>query len=306
MPDIRVRRHNRVVACRLGLLVVGLLALPLFLMFAPQPSVAETASRVEVPIFQRRLSDGTLRYWVPVRLGNGGPIEAMLDTGSFGLRILASAVSAEQYEATDIMRRYAFGSGVELRGFLARANVAVGGAATSQPVAVQIVQAVDCVAGRPHCPASKVTAENYGIGGDGLPGEGFKAILGISVRSPRMDLAALNPLSFMGSRRWTVTLPLPGIDAPGKLVINPDTEDVAGFRMIPMSHRVQGDGLSAPVDGTIPVCPDDPDAPPESCAPLKLDSGAADGLHPFHLFSVLFDQTHELFGVKPRGDVLQQ
>src|SRR5260370_1793556 len=46
------------------------------LLGAPAPSMAVaagTAERVEVPISQLRLSDGTIRYAVPVKGGKSGP-----------------------------------------------------------------------------------------------------------------------------------------------------------------------------------------------------------------------------------------
>src|SRR4051812_9009697 len=90
-----------------------------------------TEERVEVPISQVRLSDGEIRYSVPVAVGGSKPITAMLDTGSFGLRVMASALSSVQYEQTGTWRNYPFASGAELRGTVAKAVVSVGGATTS-------------------------------------------------------------------------------------------------------------------------------------------------------------------------------
>lgn len=62
---------------------------------------------------------------------------------------------------------------------------------------------------------------DYGIGGDGLPREGFDAILGVSMRGSDAPSAATNPLSVIGSRHWIVIPPEPGTAAPGRLIINP-------------------------------------------------------------------------------------
>ena len=50
------------------------------------------AERVEVPIKQTVLTNGVIRYSVPVKIGNASPIDAALDTGSTGLSVLRAAV----------------------------------------------------------------------------------------------------------------------------------------------------------------------------------------------------------------------
>ena len=49
--------------------------------------------------------------------------------------------------------------------------------------------------------------KDYGIASDGLPGEGFKAILGIDMARGRGRQPASR---FLGARRWIVELPRPG------------------------------------------------------------------------------------------------
>ena len=46
---------------------------------------------------------------------------------------------------------------------------------------------------------------------------------------------ALNPLDFIGDRRWIVVLPRPGDADPGKLIINPDKREMAGFKHFPVA-----------------------------------------------------------------------
>ena len=279
--------------------VVGLL---LLIPISPRSLALGTATRVEVPISQRRLSDGNIRYSVPVRVGGSGPIDAMLDTGSFGLRVLAGALVAAQYEATGVMRNYRFGSGVRFRGELAKAVVSIGDTTTGVPVVIQIIQSIGCAAARPDCPAARVGPFEYGIGGDGLPREGFQAILGLSMRSPAMPLAALNPLASVGDEKWIVELPLPGDPNPGKLIVNPSAADLAHFRLVQLTWRVTAGsgGGSALIDTEIPGCLDADAAPAGSCAPMRLDTGARNGLQPFYSFVVLYDQKRGVIGVKPR------
>ena len=92
----------------------------------PSSRAAGTTARVEVPILQRQLSDGTIRYSVPVRIDGGPDVDAMLDTGSFGLRVMQQVLSARPYHPLPVARPYHFGSGVVFEGMLAKARVAVG------------------------------------------------------------------------------------------------------------------------------------------------------------------------------------
>ncbi len=264
----------------------------------------QTNSRVEVPIYQRILSNGDVRYWVPVSIGDGKPIEAMLDTGSFGFRVLESAVSPAQYQATDMVRHFSFGSGVVYTGELARATVKIGRASTGGPVLIQVIRSVECRAMRPNCPASRVDPSEYRIGGDGLPGEGFPAILGLSMRVPDVANAALNPLLSFGNQRWIVALPLPGQSAPGQLVINPSEAELAGFRQLQLPSQSAWNGMAdgGPgfSDSAVPLCADGT-TDPASCPPVKLDSGARNGLEPFYSFVVMYDAKHGVMGFKSRN-----
>jgi hypothetical protein len=91
-------------------------------------------------------------------------------------------------------------------------------------IPAQLVQKVDCFPGRPKCPASRLAPEDYGIGGDGLPRQGFRGIMGIATARGPVD----NPLIQMGAKSWIVLLPRPGEADPGKLIISPDPSELAG------------------------------------------------------------------------------
>ena len=90
--------------------------LALMLAAAPRQQAMSGLSEppVEVPIRQLTLPDGMIWYSVPVSIGGNPPIDAMLDTGSFGLRVLVRAVSPNQYTRMEIKEaiasRAAFGS----------------------------------------------------------------------------------------------------------------------------------------------------------------------------------------------------
>jgi hypothetical protein len=214
--------------------------LPLVVAFATTQSFAfGTSARVEVPISQVRLSDGVLRYTVPVSVG-GARLQAMLDTGSFGLRVLAAALPPGQYSPTSIHRDFGFASGARFHGRIATAVVGIGGASTGSPVPIQVVEAVDCGPRMPNCPAGRIGASQYGIGGNGLANQGFAAILGVSMRSPHVYMGAANPLASMGTRRWIIVLPRAG--EAGRLIINPDPSELAGFSQTHVSERSMDSG----------------------------------------------------------------
>ncbi|RFB77941.1 hypothetical protein [Methylovirgula sp. 4M-Z18] len=263
------------------------------------PALAASFPRVEVPISQTQLPDGNIRYSVPVSFGGDTAVMAMVDTGSIGLRVLTKAFSASapQAEDTGVVRSYPFGSGVVLRGSLVRTVVAVGDAATAQPIVVQNVQEVTCGPERPNCPASKMDADSYGIGGDGIPNQGFQAILGVSIHKPRIPLAAGNPLSDLGDS-WIVELPLPGDSSPGRLIINPTAAERKGYKMSsvpkPQVDPATG-GISPDTVNKFSVCPKR-----SHCETVKLDTGAPDSLQVFYTYSVLYDQAHNAIGVKSR------
>lgn len=260
-------------------------------------AIAEMATaRIEIPISQTRLSNGDIRYSVPVSIAGARPIKAMLDTGSFGLRILSRALGPGSYEDIGIVRDYGYGSGVVLHGPLGRATVKIGQVALDQPIIVQIVQSVHCAADRPLCPASRVSQQDYGIGGDGLRREGFEAILGVSMRVPQTPQAAINPLTLIGNQAWIVLLPLPYQATDGVLVVNPEPEDFRGFSVAPVPHRPSQfhDGTLDLIDTELPgpIAGND--------IATHIDSGDRNGLQPFYRYAILFDLKDQTIGIRPR------
>lgn len=289
----------------------GLTLLLAVVAFPSLAFAAETAARAEVPVHQVVLSDGTVRYWIPVMVGGNGPVRAMLDTGSFGLRILAQATPPDSYTTTGIQRTYAFQSGASLHGFIAEAVVDVGGAAAHAPIPIQVVQSVDCVPAKPACPVSRVSARDYLIGGDGLAGEGFPAIIGLSLRSAGVVPAANNPLGLIGVRTWIITLPLPGASAPGQIILNPGRAETTSFKLFQMPRqpaREAGTGGGARgntgaagwQDQVIKGCLGAEGAR-DFCGSTRVDSGGGPKtIAPFLSFAVFYDQVRGKIGFKPR------
>ncbi len=232
------------------------------------------ASRTDVPIGQIVLPDGNTRYFVPITIGGGAPIDAELDTGSFGVRVLKAAVTSGQFEATTIHRVYAFGGGAKFEGVLARATIGVGSVETDQPLLFHLIESVGCVERQPNCPAAKVDARDYRIAGDGYPRMGFNAILGLSMRRAATDDSAYNPLTAMGNASWIVILPKPGSGEPGHLIIDPDDQDRAGFTLLKLKPESdESSHLSGWADAALSGCLVEGGGK-RVCGKTLLDSGA--------------------------------
>jgi predicted aspartyl protease len=199
----------------------------------PAP-IVDNAPRVEIPISQTVFEGGDVRYSIPVTIG-AQTFDAMLDTGSTGLRILQVAQKFS-YTDTKIPSNYAYGSGVQLTGTIGKATVTVGGISTAAPIPVEIVQSISCVKDKPDCPASNVSQSDYRIGSGGEKNKGFEAIIGVN-----LGLAtAVNPLTQIANSAWIIELPKPGQSAPGKLIINPTVDEMAAYTMFDLASLPAG------------------------------------------------------------------
>ncbi len=229
---------------------------------APQ---AASAARVEIPIKEVDLPNGDRRYMVPIMVG-ATRIEAGLDTGSSGLRILPGVLTASDATETRSASVYGYGSGTELRGVIGKATVAMG--ALSAPTTVQMIHTVGCMSQKPDCPAKKVSLAEFGIQGDGLPGQGFKAILGVNMAEAEIA----TPLKAIGAKRWIVDLPRPGDTGPGRLILNPTDDEVNDYVRAPILTRFadQKGGFHDSVQGCILNMA----TQAKACGAAMLDTGA--------------------------------
>jgi hypothetical protein len=231
------------------------------LAFAAVATSADAAPpRSEVPIREVVLGDGTRRYAIDLQIA-GHPVTAGLDTGSVGLRLLPDAAVGTRPGTTP--EHIGYGAGTTLDGVAAEAPLAIGTAEAT--VRVQAVRAIGCAATRPDCPAGKVDPRQFGLQGNGLPGEGFRAILGTGLASATIP----NPLVPLGAQRWIVELPRPGEGRSGRLILNPADDERAGFARLPLADRGRGRRNDA-VDACIALA----DGSDRVCAPTLIDSGA--------------------------------
>jgi len=231
-------------------------------------SLVWAGERIEVPLEQRVLSNGNIRYFVAISLGGSRTLAAMVDTGSTGLRILSRAIPDSAFASiSEQASVYGYGSGVRLNGVVANISLGLGQFTGPRPIPVQLVRKIDCYPKQPHCPASRISEADYRIGGDGLPRQGFDAIFGIGMAAGTVD----NPLRLLGAKNWIVVLPRPGDRRPGALILNPSGEDTAGYRFFPTRARLKNLGA---MHDAIPGCLVVEKTGKRICGPTLLDSGA--------------------------------
>lgn len=235
----------------------------LFLSLHPCLARAQPAARAEIPIREVILSDGERRYAVPISVG-GVRIEASLDSGSTGLRVLPGVVPAASERLSGHRTTYSYDSGTQFGGEVAEADLIIGVMGRAK---FQQIDKVGCRIGVV-CPAAKVNPDQFGIQGSGLPNEGFKAILGVNMASDETP----NPLIAMGVKRWIIELPRPGQNETGRLVLNPTDDEVAGYRIFPTDRqfRDQRGGLHDAIAG----CLINQTTKRSICGPTDLDTGA--------------------------------
>lgn len=239
------------------LAVAGLLALPA----AAQQAAA---ARVEIPIKEVVLSDGTPRYGLPLKIG-GSEVLAGIDTGAAGLRVLPDALKPGDAAPEAASEAYRFGSGAQLHGSRGTATVTVGG--RPAPAALHLVTKVDCEAAKPRCPGS--LGLGYGFLGNGLRGEGFRALLGGNMGRTSID----HPLVVTGARRWIIEVPRPGEGGVGRLIVNPTNEEVSGFKQVRLAgqfREADGGGLH----DAVPGCLRNETTGENVCGLFTLDTGA--------------------------------
>ncbi|WP_420607360.1 hypothetical protein [Novosphingopyxis sp.] len=228
--------------------------LQIFLPLVAVAAAATPSAHTDLPIKMIENGRGAKRFSVTIMV-NGEPVEAALDTGSVGLRIVAPALPAGA-KATGRKARIGFNSGVMLEGSAVRVSVAFAGM-NAKPVTVQRIDGASCRKEVPRCDAAGVKLSAFRIMSDGIPGEGFSAILGIGLRDDPIG----HPLVQVGIDRWIVKLPRTPEEV-GHLILNPTDAEVANYRMVALlPHRNE-------IEGCLVT------ATKKLCAPTAIDSGA--------------------------------
>ncbi len=110
---------------------------------------------------------------VTVSIHGSAPVDLLLDTGSSGLRVLASALGGADVGATSTPMSADFG-GIVLQGRKASAPLRLGDTTTSGPVDFQLIDDVTCAAGDPSCDPSAAGAFFSDMGTAGILGVGLR------------------------------------------------------------------------------------------------------------------------------------
>jgi hypothetical protein len=224
---------------------------------------------VPAPSVPLRLIDsggGVLRPLVTVSVGGGPPVPVLLDTGSYGLRILADAIGpgTDDPPRAGPTRTVHYGAGpFEVRTVDAVVSLGdgPGAPATAEPVSVDAID------------PSLDRAETR------LAGDGIRGILGISPDAAEDDvLSPLVQLPGPPGHGFSITLPDRPGGPPGALVLGPPPVP-PGAVVIPM-HRQR---LTYP-DGR-PGWARDVDlcwsvAGARGCGATNLDTGAKQSVLP--------------------------
>ncbi|WP_370369572.1 hypothetical protein [Catenulispora sp. GP43] len=122
--------------------------------------------------------DTAPRPVVTVAIG-GVPLLLLLDTGSTGIRVAGDKIPAGAVAVTGAAAAYGYGSGIQLHGDRADADVAIGDFHTG-PLPIELVRSTDCFADKPDCPAAHgVKPAMFGGVLDGIMGVSPEEISGL-------------------------------------------------------------------------------------------------------------------------------
>jgi hypothetical protein len=208
---------------------------------------------IVVPLHVERGPMGDPRLGIDVTIGEKAA-RVLVDTGSAGLRVLASSVPPGSARRTGRSAAGGYASGIVLSGEEASAALAFG-EARAPSAAIELVDRIECGPQRPNCPAANGgTPEMFG----GL----FPGILGISITDPPRGRCCANPLAAVPGGVGQTYVVHADFAAPS-LTLNPDSATVGAFTMIDVPR-------GALPHGCIRIS----SSPNETCGDVLFDTGA--------------------------------
>jgi len=176
---------------------------------------------VVVPLFVERGPHGDPRLGIDVAIGER-TARVLLDTGSAGLRVLASRAGAAA-RRTGRAAAGGYGSGLALHGEEATTPLAIG-AARGDAVPIELVDSFDCLPEQPNCPAANGgTPEMFGVL--------FPGILGVSAVDPPGGRCCANPLPALAGGVGQSYVVHANFANPA-LILNPDAATTGRFTMV--------------------------------------------------------------------------
>src|SRR5262249_32280902 len=123
----------------------------LALALAATPAAADDPpARTVLPIRAVTLSNGAVRYGVPIQIGDTR-LDAALDTGSTGLRVLPGVLGPGDAQPSETEETYGYASGSRYEGLAGEATLALGPVSGRAPI--HLIRSIGCFALLPRCPA---------------------------------------------------------------------------------------------------------------------------------------------------------
>jgi hypothetical protein len=222
--------------------------MPLLVVVMPLQSVAAAADTppLVVPLHVEHGPNGDPRLGIDVGIGSR-TVRVLFDTGSAGLRVLASAVNDPSVRRGGPVRGGGFyGSGLTLRGDEATAPLSLGGGAPQQ-TSFELVDGFGCAEMIPNCPgANGRTPEMFGTL--------FPGIFGASMTDPPRGRCCANPIEALPAygKRFIVHAAFSG----PSVTLGPDPAALAGFTMIDVARGVLPRGCVRVSSAAGEVCGD--------------------------------------------------
>ena len=208
---------------------------------------------VVIPLHVDRGQYGETRLSIDVTLGTKTQ-RLMLDTGSTGLRVLATALPTGSYRRTGREVDYDYGSGTVLRGEEAVASTTIGPVHGNVPL--EVVDKIACGQEVPNCPdQDQFQLEMFG--------GSYPGVLGVYPRPPAMEGCCDNPLGALDNRVGRTFVLHAALDAP-TLTLDPSPAAPAGFTLVAIG------ALGAP-QGCITVF----GLGSQTCGPVVFDTGSS-------------------------------
>ena len=182
---------------------------------------------IEIPIPVRRLENNAKALAVPVMVA-GQASYLHLDTGSSGLRVLAEAVDASQVRRTGERIHSRFADGTVFEGEIAIAPVSIGPIATVEPIAIHLVDTIQCPQSNPSCFDTYTQA-------------GMMGVLGLSMgaRSGGGSLEVYSPISRLPDNFSSgfIVRTRGFYSVEGRLIVGLTEDNLAGFYQMNVPQR---------------------------------------------------------------------
>jgi hypothetical protein len=217
------------------------------------PARGADQTPVIIPLHVDRGQYGETRLSIDVTLATKTQ-RLMLDTGSTGLRVIATALPTGSYRRTGHEVDYDYGSGTVLKGEEAIASMTIG--AVHGNVPLEVVDKIACSQEVPNCPdQDQFQLEMFG--------GSYPGVLGVYPRPPAMEGCCDNPLGALENQIGRSFVLHAAFDAP-TLTLSPAPATIAGFTLVAIG------ALGAP-QGCITVY----GLGSQTCGPVIFDTGSS-------------------------------